>query len=82
MKSVIINLKYLIFRSLYLLPREAEWKRSSSSMEEEEGGERGGAVGEKGEKKNLYCSTSLICILFFKSNQGKHKGVFLFHFSL
>lgn len=52
MKSVIINLKYLIFRSLYLLPREAEWKRSSSSMEEEEGGERGGCRGE-GRKKKL-----------------------------
>lgn len=53
MKSVIINLKYLIFRSLYLLPREAEWKRSSSSMEEEEGGERGGLSGRR-EKKKTY----------------------------
>lgn len=66
MKSVIINLKYLIFRSVSA--SEGGWLE-----EQRQGGGRGW--------KELCCSISLICIRPFKvsSNQSRSLAVFLLH---
>lgn len=71
MKSVIINLKYLIFRSVSA--SEGGW------LEEQQQRRRGGGGGRRGWKESC-CSVSLICIRCFKvgSNQSRSVAVF-FH---
>lgn len=60
MKSVIINLKYLIFRSV---------SASEGGCLEEQQQQQGEVIGEGGWKESC-CSLSLICIRFFKGNSN------------
>lgn len=75
MKSVIINLKYLIFRSV---------SASEGGSLEEQQGEGigvGGGGGWVGGGKESCCSISLICIRCFKdgSNQSSASIAVFFH---
>lgn len=79
MKSVIINLKYLIFRSVSATEggclEERRWRRGGNVWGL-------GGWGVRVEAEELCCSVSLICIRCFKdgSNQSASAVFFVFFF--